>query len=974
MNLKRIGIAFLVLISILLIYTNRNLLFVNPLEKIAIENVVYVSKNANNHLLILDDSGRRLLKVEENQIKWMVKGTKDNFSEAKRVVSSENGTIFLQDITKEEEGYRICKERILSYSSDGKFLKEIAVYEYENAILAPQIVSIVPTKEGVIYTYKTEDSLELYDQDGTQLNSFPLEGARQFVVSVALDVEENKIFYSTYKGEVYCYIDGTEDILLYDTKNGLDIQEGTGELSIPKEISIGTEHILYVADIGLRDILKIDAKGNVERIEEDLDLKDKEISYYINADYGLVVCSDYSVKLLEQGEYSYLYSFSISQAQIVLAILVWVAIIILVSLFIIGMVKVFGYIIVSENKFIKLATLLVLSILFVLSIFLAIIFPKFQERVMDGVVSRAQLAAEIVVKQLPSKQFQNLNSADDFMGEDYLAVKNAINDIFLSGNDSIYDLYCMLYRIQDGMIVSTYAVQETIGAIYPYDWPYENSDEQAIIETREGKVYSMQNSEGSYLFILNPIIDSNDEVIGLIEVGTDLNNFQQESRKMIYDLVINMLAITVVMILVAIEVILFWQAKEEYDIKVVNKTLKSSIQIPINILRMVVFLIFFLTNIATSFLPIYALKLASSSQTFGIPVEVWAAIPISAEVITGAVFSVFGNKLIKKLGQKRAVLFSGIVFTIGFSLRIIPNIWILILGNAIIGIGWGTLLLIINTTIAMKQEEEKDKGFASYSASALNGVNSGVVIGSFLKNWFSYQWILIFATILSVLVYFIVKKYLTFEQVEEDQLMEETDSQRMSIWNFLLKGKIITFFLMIVIPVIACGYFLNYMFPILASEYGMLETNIGYSYLLNGLCVMCFSNVFTHFFSTKVSKQTALVYAVCLYAVAFLIVAHYQSIVALLVALMLLGLSDCFGLPLQTGYYTDLEEVEQFGYDRAIGIYSLFENIAQSAGSFIFSYVLLIGVKEGLFLVAGTIVVLAMIFFLISLRRSSLKR
>ena len=106
--------------------------------------------------------------------------------------------------------------------------------------------------------------------------------------------------------------------------------------------------------------------------------------------------------------------------------------------------------------------------------------------------------------------------------------------------------------------------------------------------------------------------------------------------------------------------------------------------------------------------------------------------------------------------------------------------------------------------------------------------------------------------------------------------------------------------------------------------------------------------------------------ASCLYAVAFFVVAWYQSIPALLIALVLLGLSDGFGLPLQTSYYTDLDEVRDFGYDRAIGIYSLFENGAQTAGSFLFSYVLLIGVKEGLLLVIALLLILAFVFFLSS--------
>ena len=40
--------------------------------------------------------------------------------------------------------------------------------------------------------------------------------------------------------------------------------------------------------------------------------------------------------------------------------------------------------------------------------------------------------------------------------------------------------------------------------------------------------------------------------------------------------------------------------------------------------------------------------------------------------------------------------------------------------------------------------------------------------------------------------------------------------------------------------------------------------------------------------------------------------------------------------------------MEEYGYDRALGVYSLFENGAQSLGSFVFGIVLTVGVARGL--------------------------
>lgn len=959
MDWKRAGAIIIGLLCALCIYLNQDLLFVSPAEEVYFENIVYVTQDEQRNIYMIDSSGELLRKVDAAGIlQWEIAGSEKTFREAERVVVNDNGEIFVQGLMKEDGNFRICTERIVKYNAEGAFLGILAEYNYEEPVMSPRMVGLFPTEEGAVYAYKQDNAIEFYDQNLNLVRSCELENAG-YLPSAAFSSRTGEVYYSTYSGLVCRYVDGKSDVVLYDAAD-------SEELSIPKEISLDSEENLYVADIGLRDVWKIDASGVPERIHEDMDFFEKEITYYLNADHGLITCTEYSVKHYQDGAYEYMTACSRSMLQKAVCVLVWVSAAVL-GVILAAILALLGrYIIYKSSKFTKMAVGMVAGVSAVAVMFAGIMIPQFQELILDAIVTRAQMASEIMIENLPYEEFGRLDSAADFMSEDYLAVKEAATSIFATKDGDVKDLYCAFYRVQDGMIVGTYCLQEDTGAIYPYYWIYEGSDEQHIIETRQGNVYSdIQTSEGSYLLVLNPIIDDKDEVIGLLEVGADLNSIQQANQQIIRDLLINILAITIVIILIAIEVMIFCNAKAEYDGKVAGVQEKAAVPIPADILRIIVFSIFFLTNMATAFLPIYAMRLAGTSGISSVPAEVMAALPISAEVVVGALFSVFGNSMLKKLGMRRSVAISSVLFTAGFALRIVPNIWSLTVGNAVIGAGWGLLLLIINTMIAMKPEAEKDEGFAAYNAAALNGVNCGVVFGGFLINWFSYQIILVLATVSSILVYIVVKKYLVQGNVQEETEQAEEASQ-LSTFQFLLKGKVLTYFVMVVIPVITCGYFMTYMFPILASEYGLQETHIGYSYLLNGLCVMCFGSVLTNFFSRKNRKRIALVLAAMLYVVAFGIVAWYQSIPALLVVIVLLGLADSFGLPLQTGYYTDLEEVKQYGYDRAIGIYSLFENGSQAAGSFVFSYVLLIGVREGMCLVAGTIFVTAILFLIIS--------
>lgn len=597
--------------------------------------------------------------------------------------------------------------------------------------------------------------------------------------------------------------------------------------------------------------------------------------------------------------------------------------------------------------------------------------PDFKEILLDSVLERAQVISDMAINMLPIEEFKNLDSTDDFMSDDYIAVRDSINNVFLDSSESISDFYCVLYTIRDNVITCTYSLQEDAGAVYPYDWPYEGSDEQWIVQNKEGKIYrGLSSSEGSFLFVLNPILDASDNVAGLIEVGVVLNSYNKETNRIVYELFLNIIVISVVLVLIAWEIMIFLQGRSDYRKQRMSKPDSGLIHFPVDLLRILVFGIFFITNMITSFLPIYAMNISENSSLSIIPKEILAAIPISAEVLFGAIFSVLGTRLIDALGSKKTAISASVLFSLGLLLRfLVPNIWILTIGNSIMGTGWGILLLIVNTIIASGNEEDKNKGFSGYSAAALNGVNCGIVFGGFLINWMSYRLIFLMAALLSGLVYVHVIRYLNKANYEIKADKEDKSEGQIGFLRFITGKGVLGYFLMIVVPVISCSYFLNYMFPILGHEYGLSDTNIGYAYLINGLCVICLSHTLTNRLSKRINKANSLVLASLLYAVAFLCVAYFQNIYALLAVLVLLGISDSFGLPIQTSYYTDLEAVRQYGYERAMGIYSLFENISQTGGSYIFSCVLLAGVQTGLYIVVAVIVILALLFGILNLIR-----
>ncbi|XME02382.1 MFS transporter [Lachnospiraceae bacterium C1.1] len=431
-----------------------------------------------------------------------------------------------------------------------------------------------------------------------------------------------------------------------------------------------------------------------------------------------------------------------------------------------------------------------------------------------------------------------------------------------------------------------------------------------------------------------------------------------KNKEILFSLLINVLAVIAIMIMVSIE--LFYLIRGHRKFKAAEKT---DGKIPVEIFRFIVFLIFFFTNLTSAILPIYSLKLSEGSGvTEYISPIMLSALPISSEVFSGAIFSLMGGSILNKLGARRSIMISSALFTLGLVLRAIPNIFVLIFSALLLGAGWGVLLILVNILLADLPDEEKVRGYAYYSISALSGINSAVVLGGFMIQWMNYPTLFIITGIWSISLFIACRYYLN-QEIPFSSRAEKGKNLITDTLVFLRNPGVLIFFIFIMIPLLISGYFMTYLFPILGSDWGMSESHIGYSYLLSGAVVLTVTSKLSSYLSARKMKHVGLAVSAFLYAAAFLTVAFFQNIPVLLASILLLGLAESFST-LLPAYFTDLRAAEKYGYDRAWGLYSLIENVAQSLGSFVFGYVLILGLKRGLMLVLTVLTVFGAIFLI----------
>ncbi|MCR5655227.1 MAG: MFS transporter [Lachnospiraceae bacterium] len=960
-----IGVGiFLFLLAGFCIFLNRRWIAVHPFQPYYYNELSDVTCDADGNIYVIADSTRVVLKLSPTgEILDRIDLTEKGVTSAKKIITGGDGKIYIHDV-EIDKGIRIACERIWKMDTDFRSVEMIKEIPAEENMVRPSVAGISPTDTGIRYLAKEQNEMISFIDGGTPEKVYAYEEAEAWVMYAAFTPDGEEMYYSTYNGNVYRYVDGKEDELLYASTD----RKG----SVPLNMCY-CDGVLYVADIGARDIVLIDtSSGEVSNSAAEGETLERSIPYYVDGGDMILATGEFSLMICKDGVWEESWETQPCSSVKAMIVITWIAIIYSAIFLLIAVLLALRYFMLKATAYVRVAFLIFFGIAGLVTILLGSLFPEFTSQLIDQIFEKEMLAAAVTEEHIPEEAFLALDEPSDFMSEDYMAVKEAVLEVFDTEVEDSGSLYCVLYRVIDGTVTMTYSMED-ICVVYPYNWEYEGTDMEDLMLTGTPHTYNSQDSSGSYLFVHYPIFGKDDSPIGFLEVGTDLNSVNERNKSIIVTLLLNVLAMTAVIIMGVAECLYFFKDRSVY--RAAKAEAAGPVQLPPGIFRFIVFLIFLFTNLTCVILPLRSMQIAAEEPLFGLSPAMLAAIPISAEVFSGAVFSALGGKVIRTLGPKKSIFASSLLFTAGLLIRALPHILTLTIGSLLLGAGWGVLLIIVNVQIAELPEEEKDKGYAYYSVSSVSGINCGVVLGGFLVQWFNYTTIFLITGVISVALYFVCRKYL-LDNMSEDETEEEEEVQdRGNALRFIFRPKIIGFFLLSMAPLLVCGYFLNYLFPIMGSDFGMSDSYISFAFMITGIIALLFGTPLTEMFTKRNLRAFGLAAAMFLYAEAFLGVAIRQDVPSILLALVLIGFADSFGIPLLTSYFTDLDEVEEYGYDRSFGVYSLFENGAQALASFVLGFIYNMGVRKGMLATVIGMIILAFLFLLsASIRKRGAKK
>ena len=975
---KRIfGIAIIaVIVCSAVLALLRSYITVNPFKRMELSDIADFDVSNDGYLYVLNDSGTKLIRVDSSgKVNFVLAGNSNAkflFKRGLQVTDDADGNIYIHNrIPSDIMSSAIGEENVVIFSSIGVYKGTYLDSVYEEPLFRPRIIEL-QNVGGHVYAIIANDTEVIFEDILTQeKHSYQFPEANLYISAAAYNDSDHCMYVVSRDGRILRSV--LKDDNTQRTLTGVDSTLQVGDFSVIYEIDDGDEKTIpaditvddtgriFVADIGKDSACEI-VHGQVCSAQK-LDIKPIKItSTHLNG--TAVAESSDAIAYLSDKEAISIDSLSNSVIVIILSgftmILLLAVVISMLYILIYLLIRVF---VNSSEKIRSIGTYAVFAMALT-TLFCMMMKNGTNENTINNEIDEEIHNAVLIDMMIDSDDFVKLRDCRDFDSKEYERIRDICENVILQQGNRVSNRYAILYTLEeDDAVYARYSTEQNYGCNYPYIWT-DGTDERELYDSGEIMTFDEYASDptGNFLDIYAPLTDDNGEVVGVIEVGCDYDELLSANNSLVFKIGLSLFVLMVVVLMILLELIEYIDARKNAAIVDRNRDRKRP---SLKMLRMAVFIVFFITNLATPFLPIYALELAQRYNGFlSLSSEVLAAIPISAEVLLGAIFSILGNKFIEKWNIRKSAFAGGFMFVGGLIIRCLyPDLWVLTAGNGIMGAGWGILLLIINSTIASEEDQDKqEEGFTNYNIALQNGLNTGIIAGGFALVFVDHLGVLIAAAILSFNMLIFVSRYM-FDKPVEQGVKAESSGIR-DIVKFIFSPKVLLYFICIVVPVLAASYYLNFLYPIIGANLGMSETNIGYSFLLYGLVTIVLSNVIMRFVTAKFSDRTALFLSSLIYFVTFVLIGVLTSVPMLIAALILLPASDSFGYVIQETYYSRLKETEKLGYEKAMGVYSLFENLSQTIGSFVFGYILSVGVTEGMIVFGITIGICGLIFLI----------
>lgn len=554
----------------------------------------------------------------------------------------------------------------------------------------------------------------------------------------------------------------------------------------------------------------------------------------------------------------------------------------------------------------------------------------------------------------------------------YLTFKDAYLDVARQNTETVATIlqsdinsvvakgitYSELYNIEDYF-------NRLINSIHEVDNVHLVESNQIYSTMEEGiTLGELNQSEYRYSFSLISDVSGRPGTLWIDISKTNIN-------LMLRSILLDMSTIFVISFLFMVEITLFFillmeRRVEEGVSKIEHSELWNNRIIPV--IRYVAFMVFAAGFMSASFIPVLMNKLYQ--PIFALPKSVILGLPISSEMLFGAMAALWAGYSIDKIGCKPIFVKGIVIFCIGTLLSGFAwDALSFIAARGIVGVGFGLVLMALRTMVISTPDcLQKNQGIAAMNSGALAGVNCGVMIGAMLADRIGFSQVF-FAALLLLLITLLVGQRM-MDNVIPISSVTQDEAEQIDTRRFLLDSKILSMFLLVLIPIAICGMFLHYFFPIFAQNMNVSSSNVGRAFLLNGLCIIYLGPILSKYSERYLGTEKSLVLATLVMGASLIIFAVWGTLAAAFTTVILLGIADSFGVAAQSNYYLNQRVVSRLGEGKAMAYFSLIGKFGQTLGPIAFGAAAVFGMVKGVGVV-GSLALALLILFVVIVRWST---
>lgn len=377
-------------------------------------------------------------------------------------------------------------------------------------------------------------------------------------------------------------------------------------------------------------------------------------------------------------------------------------------------------------------------------------------------------------------------------------------------------------------------------------------------------------------------------------------------------------------------------------------------------------------DISMAFVPLHIQNLYT--PMYGLSEDLVMGLPISVEFLFVGIFILISGVWVDRRGWHEPFLV-GLVLAAAGALYswLAPDALQFILSRAIIGTGYGlTLMAAQGFIIKYSGPDGKATGLANLIAGLYAGSICGAVIGSIMAEAYGYRPVFMFGglILLAVIVYTIVLMHEAMQRsVPKKEIKTAKGWSGRRLFRFMFDLDVVALSLFSSLPAsIAIVGFLNYFTPIYLDKMSTPESTIGQVLMIYGFSLIFMGPLIGRYIDKSRSKKNFVIIGGLLGATAFLTFDASAGVSAVVLSVILLGISSSFVLSSQSTMVLNLRVTKELGEAKALGIFRSTSRVGQVVGPIVFGGIFLTSDIDQVMTYFGAAYLIAVVLLLVLVR------